>query len=171
MNKIYIVTAGKYSDYHIERVFSTKKKAQEYLDHFGNANNANMVEYDLDKETPRGVFGYCVFIYEDGSATAKLTTLDDNNINSRRNIFQYLERLECYGRDRFWFNVEAKDAPHAIKIASERLMQINAMPYLFPRVKDECACRRLASGNIYRFTPIYDYNTKEIILDEGEWIE
>ena len=32
MSKVYIVTDGEYSDYHIESCFSTKKKAQEYID-------------------------------------------------------------------------------------------------------------------------------------------
>lgn len=56
--KVYIVTQGQYSDYHIEQVFSTREKAQEYLDHIGNGNDADIDEYNIDEETPRGVFAY-----------------------------------------------------------------------------------------------------------------
>jgi len=31
-NKVFVVTSGEYSDYRIDRVFSTRKKALEYLD-------------------------------------------------------------------------------------------------------------------------------------------
>lgn len=69
MRKVYIVTAGIYSDYHIEQVFSTKEQAQIYLDHIGNADSANIEEYNVDVETPRGVFGYRVTIQDDSSNT------------------------------------------------------------------------------------------------------
>lgn len=166
--KVYIVTAGEYSDYHIERVFSTKKKAQEYLNHLGDTDNASMGEYVLDEETPRGVFEYHVSIDEkDGSAKAELMDFDCSLGYFRKDTFQYKKSFGHY----YWFNLEAKDAPHAIKIASERLMQIKAMPYLFPKMKEDCVCTRFYSGFNNRHTPIYDYNTREIILDEGEWIE
>ena len=167
--KVYVVTAGDFSDYHIERVFSTKEKAQEYLDYLGNANNASMEEYILDKEAPRGVFGYRVSFDEDGSAEAELTDFNDRFSYYRKDAFQY---KKSFGNHKYyWFNIEAKDAPHAVKIASERLMQIKAMPYLFPRMKENCVYSRFYSGFSNSNTPIYDYNTKEIILNEDEWIE
>lgn len=168
--KVYIVTVGTYSDYHIERVFSTKKKAQEYLDYLGNTNDANMEEYVLDEETPRGVFEYHVSIDEkDGRAKAELMDFDYSLGYYRKDAFQYKNIL---GRKYYWFNIEAKNAPHAIKIASERLMQIKAMPYLFPKIKENCVCNEFSfSYNNKMHTPIYDYNTREIIIDKNEWVE
>lgn len=166
MGKVYIVTAGTYSDYHIEQAFSTREKAQEYLDHVGS-EDARIEEYDLDEETPRGIFGYCVKIPKNGGE-AKVELCDfDNYPKFRKDAFQY---YKCINVEYVWFNVEAKDAPHAIKIASERLMQVKAMPYLFPRLKEQCVCHKSYSL-IEKSTPIYDYNAKEIILCEGDWIE
>lgn len=168
--KVYIVTAGEYSDYRIERVFSTKDKAQEYLNHLGNTHNASMGEYILDKETPHGLFAYCVYIDEkDGSSSSELVSFNKIDGYRRKNAFQYHDNRN--GNKFYWFNIEARDATHAIKIASERLMQIKAMPYLFPKMKEDCVCSRFYSGYSNKHTPIYDYNTREIILDEGEWIE
>lgn len=32
-NKAYVVTAGEYSDYRIEGIFSSREKAEEYINH------------------------------------------------------------------------------------------------------------------------------------------
>lgn len=170
MRKVYIVTAGIYSDYHIEQVFSTKEQAQIYLDHIGNADSANIEEYNVDVETPRGVFGYRVTIQDDSSNTEVCLCDFDKSPFWCKDAFQWTdETLFMQERGTIWFNVEAKDAPHAIKIASERLMQIRAMPYLFPLLKNNC----VFSKNKYkrRATPIYNYKTREILLNEDEWVE
>lgn len=92
--KVYIVTTETDSDYHIERVFLTKKKAQEYLNHLGDTNNASMGEYVLDEETPRGVFEYHVSIDEkDGSAKAELMDFDCSFGYYRKDAFQYKKTL------------------------------------------------------------------------------
>jgi hypothetical protein len=31
MKKVWIVTSGAYSDYHVDAIFSTKKKAEQYV--------------------------------------------------------------------------------------------------------------------------------------------
>lgn len=163
--KVYIVTSGIYSDYHIDRVFSTREKAQEYLDHIGNYENADIKEYNLDEETPRGVFGYCVTISNsDGEAT--VYRIDFNNFPcKRKDAFRWVP-AQFHLPDRILFNIEAKDAPHAVKIASERLAQIKAMPYLFPLLETKCVCNGYSKQ-----TPIYEYNKKEIVLDKDEWLE
>lgn len=45
--KVYIVTSGEYDDYCIERVFSTREKAKEYIECFGG--DCYIEEYDLDE--------------------------------------------------------------------------------------------------------------------------
>lgn len=155
--KVYIVTQGDYSEYHIERVFSTREKAQEYLDHIGYAWNAEIEEYDIDEETPRGVFLYKVTIQDDdGNAEVELIESDDRFSNCRKDVFG----RNFMFRKGWWFNIEAKDAKHAIKIASERLMQLKALPYLLPRIKKE-------GEEIYKgerlMLPVYDYYTKKLI--------
>lgn len=166
--KVYIVTSGEYSDYHIDRVFSTRKKAQEFLDHIGKAG-FNIEEYDVDEKTPRGVFSYQVII-PDYSGRKTRVSLQEPFTEYEKDAFRYT--LDPYN-EAYCFNIQAKDAPHAIKIASERLMQIRAMKYLFPRLYDECvrSVHRRAALNIpIMSTPWYNYRTKEIVLKEGEYI-
>ena len=47
-NKIYIVTSGDYSDYHIDAIFSTKKKAVEYLQQKGDYYRIEMHSVDSE---------------------------------------------------------------------------------------------------------------------------
>lgn len=165
--KVYIVTQGDYSEYHIERVFSTRDKAQEYLDHIGN-NDCDIEEYNIDEETPRGVFAYRVEISDnDKPATVSLMAFTTYP-NCRKDAFGIGQGMFATYT---WFNIEAKDAPQAIKIASERLMQIKAMPYLFPRLKEECVCTKYLSGYVMRNMPVYNYITKEILLDDNQYLE
>ena len=44
--KVYIVTSGDYDDYRIAEVFSTKEKAEEYIEYFGD--DYRIEEYNLD---------------------------------------------------------------------------------------------------------------------------
>lgn len=162
--KVYIVTSGDYSDYHIERVFSTREKAQEYLDHRGNAERAKIEEYNLDEETPRGVFGYSVLFYlGTDEAVTSLVQLS-NDSYTRKDSVGY---NESFSSKTMRFILEAKDSVHAVKIASERLMQIRAIPHLFPLIDKKCV--RYTSG---RSTfPVYDYHTRQIILDECQTLD
>ena len=160
--KVYIVTSGEYSDYHIDRVFSTEAKAREFVEHMGN--QYDIEEYDLDEETPRGVFGYHVTFMDNSDVVVEKIDFGTGKYN-RNDTLQWSK----FCKNRIWFNVEAKDAPHAVKIASERFMQIKAMPYLFPRLKEECVAERFFSS-VNKTTPVYDYNTKKILLTEHEWI-
>lgn len=46
--KIYVVTAGSYSDYHIEKVFTDKLKAEEYRQWLYDANDIEEYETEDD---------------------------------------------------------------------------------------------------------------------------
>ena len=64
--KIYVVTSGCYSDFHIDAMFSTREKAQKYIDaaKFDDWDEINgITEYDIDSastEPPKSmiVSGY-----------------------------------------------------------------------------------------------------------------
>lgn len=63
--KVYIVTSGEYSDYHIDAVFTDKKKAETYYSAHNSEGYPYFIEvYDIDKygiSAPCGVYEY---IYE-----------------------------------------------------------------------------------------------------------
>ena len=54
MNKVFIVTSGEYSDYGIDRVFSTEEKAKEWVDVITSMydGNYNIEQYELDAPIP-----------------------------------------------------------------------------------------------------------------------
>lgn len=54
MSKVFIVTSGEYSDYGIDRVFSTEEKAKEWVDVITSmyGGNYNIEQYKLDAPIP-----------------------------------------------------------------------------------------------------------------------
>lgn len=57
--KVFIVTEGEYSDYQIKAVFSTKEKAEKYIDTHGNDTeiSKNMSWILTMKKTP--IYSWC----------------------------------------------------------------------------------------------------------------
>ena len=45
MDNVYVVTHGSYSDYQIDGIFSTKEKAQEFIDYL--VNNKDYIEDNI----------------------------------------------------------------------------------------------------------------------------
>ena len=54
MSRVFIVTSGEYSDYGIDRVFSTEEKAKEWVDVITSMYNGNynIEQYELDAPIP-----------------------------------------------------------------------------------------------------------------------
>ena len=54
MGKVFIVTSGEYSDYGIDRVFSTEEKAKEWVDVITSmyGGNYDIEQYELDAPIP-----------------------------------------------------------------------------------------------------------------------
>ena len=54
MSKVFIVTSGEYSDYGIDKVFSTEEKAKEWVDVITSmyGGNYNIEQYELDAPIP-----------------------------------------------------------------------------------------------------------------------
>ncbi len=55
--KVYVVTAGEYSDYHIEAVYSTREKAELYV----ATHEGEIEEYDIDEPVMEGKAYYGVY--------------------------------------------------------------------------------------------------------------
>ena len=54
MSRVFIVTSGEYSDYGIDRVFSTEEKAKEWVNVITSmyGGNYNIEQYELDAPIP-----------------------------------------------------------------------------------------------------------------------
>jgi len=120
MAKVYIVTSGSYSDYHINAVFSTEELAQGYIDRWGTSDY-DIEEWDLDNPNPFERVGkdyYYVAIRKDGDildgAKKMPPSAQDESIIPA-----------VYGTTMPWMVVYcwATDEKHAIKIANEKRTQ------------------------------------------------
>ena len=116
--KIYAVSTGRYSDYRIEGIYSTKEKAQEA--HCLYAADNDIEEYELDAmpEHPPGMLHYFVKMDEQGNASFV-------EIRSAEHMPNF--DWSPYGDNKnVGFNVWAKDEIHAIKISNEKRAQLIA---------------------------------------------
>ena len=67
MSTIYIVTSGEYEDYSVEAPFSTREKAQAYIDRFKeHLTEPEIEEYTIDPEWLDGATNWQVIMTVDG---------------------------------------------------------------------------------------------------------
>ena len=128
-NKVFVVTRGEYSDYCIDRVFSTRKKALEYLD---TKDDEYMLEVlDLDEPIERNTHIYEISFELDKKKVRNVRTTRDvrykDTIHIGGHYFNNSKTLDIY--------VESDSRERALKIASERYGAIIAgeqtmYPYL-----------------------------------------
>jgi hypothetical protein len=149
--KVYIVTSGDYSDYHIEGVFSSKELADEYINMVGD--DCKYGEWELDSlHANREDHVWCVRMnYSDkGKARAWI-----------KDIYAYYRRLLGtfqYIDGELYFNVLADSKEKAIKIASERWGFIKANELtMFPYMR-----KKIISGGQY---PNYDFSDGRIVVE------
>lgn len=106
--KVYIITKGVYSDYHICAVTSDKNMAEKlcrvYTDN--DRHKARIEEYDLNERPEDVRIMYCVEITDDGVEVC------ENDYENKE--FEYGDRGD------FTAYVVAMDRDHAVKIAQNR---------------------------------------------------
>lgn len=159
--KVYIVTSGIYSSYEIEAVFSTEDLAKKYLDIHGDYNDRKIEEWDLDSEN--------LTIEK----RAYYVQIDKENTIADLKERSFETETVCYSKcnnGTYIFCLNAEGAERAKKIASERLMQVKAMPYLFPRLEEQCVGFNYSYHTTWKY-PTYDFHTKKIILNKDEFLK
>ena len=123
--KIYIVTSGEYSDYTIERVFSTKEKANEFIQQHGT--DYRIEEYVVDEEKVKK---------EEKIWDVEIDIDDNSVIQSIPRNFLCREEGTCEYHEYFWNDVvdlcvKADSMDKAIKIAKERYFAIKSNDYIW----------------------------------------
>lgn len=118
MAKIYIVTSGEYSDYCIRAVFSTKEKADEYIQQHGTDSSIEV--FDIDEEVKKETKIWRVVMRFDNFKVSECTVWG----SYIKDAFEYL--LDWNGIGYINLYLEADCMDRAIKIASERIAQIKA---------------------------------------------
>lgn len=161
--KIYIVTCGEYSDYRIDRVFSQKKLADEYLD--GKSDDYRLEVYDLDEPMPeRKTLLWRISL---DLSTKKVRFCDHAY---KYDIRDTVRISTCLGSDTKFleFYIEADSKKRAIKVASERFGQVMAEESVrFPYLRSKIIEGHYSRGEF----PLYDFKTAEIVLRDGEEFE
>lgn len=105
MSKVYIVTDGEYSDYHIEACFSTKKKAQQYIKNAKKVKEScydpNIEEWELDSNSDIVDVIYLTFTFTSPLSKRtheeKITTSMDKRIRSK--VYNYCNKIDLCGYD------------------------------------------------------------------------
>ena len=127
--QIFIVTTGEYSNYSIDRVFSTRQKATEYLD--TKDNDYRLEVYDIDEPIKRETQLYRISFRLDKK---KVVDVDIYWKDSYKDLI-HINDL-CYNnKQTLDIYVESDSRKRAVKIASERYGAIIAgeatmYPYL-----------------------------------------
>ena len=152
--QIFIVTTGEYSDYCIDRVFSTRQKATEYLD--TKDDNYTLEVFDIDEPIERNTQLYCIIFYLDKKKVWRVSTCYNKRYKDLIHIsgrcFSKMKTLDIY--------VESDSRKRALKIASERYGAIIAgeqtmYPYLRVGVLRHYGNMKPA---------FFDFNTGELVL-------
>ena len=157
-NKVFVVTTGEYSDYTIDRVFSARRKANDYLD--TKDDSYRLEVFDLDDPIERKTQIYEISFELDKKKVWNVSTTRDvrykDTIHIGGRYFTNRKTLDIY--------VESDSRRHALKIASERYGAIIAgeqtmYPYL------RVGVLRHYSSMCPAF---FDFNTGELVLFDSE---
>ena len=156
--QIFIVTTGEYSDYSIDRVFSTRQKAVEYLD--TKDDNYRLEVFDIDEPIERRTHLYEISFELDKKKVWRVSTYHDKRLKDLIHIggryFNNVKTLDVY--------IESDSRKRALKIASERYGAIIAgeqtmYPYLRVGVLRHYGNMRPA---------FFDFNTGELVLIDDQ---
>lgn len=152
VEKVYVVTSGEYSDYAIQRVFSTRELAEEFCDRFDD--DTRIEEYVLDDQMPPREEN--VFEINLNLKTGEATCVSLRGGELKDLIRMILLHEESYMK----LYIKTDSKKRAIKIASERYAEVIAneqikFPYLRAGVVMEYGSAK---------TPYYDFKTGEIAV-------
>lgn len=144
--KVYVITAGEYSDYHIVGVTTDKSKAKKI---HAIHTRFNIETYDTDKlefnlETIDNILSqgnrcykvhYNEYKYEMYGDTFKVEPIDsyggyfdDYNENVQKCIDGYVEEYDNYFNNKYSYDfyIITKDEQHALKIAQDKYAKLKA---------------------------------------------
>ena len=159
MKKIYVVTSGCYSDYRIERVFSTRELAEEFIDHDAYCD---IEEYVLDGEMPpRKEIVFSIML---DLNTKEVISLGTGNEKEKDYVHVDVDSGQKQ-RKYIMFYIKSDSRERAIKVASERFGEVIAQEqFKFPYLR--VGVIRGCYNNLV--TPYYDFKTGEIVLRGSE---
>lgn len=132
MATIYIVTSGTYSEYHIERVCSTKELAEQIVASMPEymREDASVEEYELDALDDyirQGLRKYRIQMERDGTVSRCDLDWPHSGETYAAVIKHSYDGTSVVKKPNLIVLCLAKDEAHAIKIANEKRAEIIAM--------------------------------------------
>ena len=130
-NKVYVIIAGEYIDKHVDRVFSNKVLADEYLDVCGDGYY--LEEHTLDEPIERQTKIFSVKVAIDNKKIIEIDEFLKGKFKFK-DIVQFTERHRylthvthgCNNIPALRFFIESDSRERAIKIALERFEEVIA---------------------------------------------
>lgn len=122
--KIYIATSGSYSDYSMDAVFSSRKKAEAAIELL--QEDSEIEEWTVDAIPADGRLPYWVRMHPDGNV---------ESVSREHSFFMMRDapRITCIAAGPYAgvYNcfVYARDEAHAVKIASEKRREWKALQH------------------------------------------
>lgn len=110
MDKVYIITSGEYSDYHIKRVFLSREKAISYLNRVeqDSYDNYNIEEFELDDDKSFEIMHYVeMTCHEEHDGEVRVFT-SFGKTNTLDNNTQDLEIVNFYKNNPFSNSVKIR---------------------------------------------------------------
>lgn len=156
-NKVFVITSGEYSDYRIERVFTTRKKALEYLD--TKDDGYRLEEYYLDEPIERQTQMFCISFELDEKKVRRACTVHGKCYKDLIQVCDW-----CSFEPTLDIYVESDSKKRALKVASERYGAVIAgeqtmYPYLRVGIVKDYGDARSA---------YFDFNTGELVLFDDQ---
>lgn len=164
MKKVYVVTAGDYSDYHIVGIFDSREKAEEYINYSTYSDLNDIEEYNLNEPPDKREK---IFEIRSGFENIDCKIVGHS---SEPMMYKDLMHIMNFGlgdrKQYIYFYICADTRDRAIKIASERLRQVKAEEHFrFPMLR-RLVGFRYYNSKVVEF-PYIHYHTGEIVLPEG----
>ena len=128
MNKVYIITYGDYSDYSTCAVFSTRDKAEEYIQQHGNV--FRIEEHLIDEAVEQSEI-WSVEIGMLSHNIKRCESVRDSWHNDKVDKFRVFEPVLSSDEWSIKIVLRADSMNRAIKVANERVAQIVANKDLF----------------------------------------
>lgn len=134
MSKIYVVTDGKYSGYHIEACFSNKEKAQEYIKNSKKVNGScwyypNIEKWELDDNSDIVDVIYLTFTFTSPLSKRtyeeKITSRTEKKIRSQ--VYRYCNKIDLCGCDSQILNITEVANPN--KTIEEEIARLTKVAY------------------------------------------
>lgn len=118
MGKVYVVSSGMYSDYSIDEIFTTRRKAEEYMLFIPDRDYNEIEEIETDPPA--------VDLLKRGYSLWFVTMWGNGHVdNIDKTLTRYRPHYE-QEQDKLLATVWAKSEKHAIKIVNEKRIQMIA---------------------------------------------